>query len=71
MKKKKTYLAPLTTVTSVELESPICSGSAIIENDKAMGIEAQTTNTAFDAGSENSGAEWTYTVSGASTQSDF
>lgn len=60
--KKKTYSQPQSAVTRVELESPICSGSAVITNpDKDYGrIEAQEVNSGFgfdDSQSPNNG--WT------------
>lgn len=50
MKTKKFYEQPLTVVTQVELESPICSGSAEITNtgDPSVTIQAQEVNTSFD-----------------------
>lgn len=52
MKTKKFYEQPLTVVTQVELESPICSGSADIVNgdDTTVGINAHKTNTDFQLG---------------------
>lgn len=52
MKTKKFYEQPLTVVTQVELESPICSGSAdIVNGDKTtVGINAHQTNTDFELG---------------------
>lgn len=52
MKTKKFYEQPLTVVTQVELESPICSGSAdIVNGDEAtVGINAHRTNTDFELG---------------------
>lgn len=67
MKKKKLYQRPQTAVMQVELESPICSGSVDITNEKtgSMGIEAQQTNNSFDAGSQLTGGNaangWDYT----------
>lgn len=48
---KKTYSQPQSAVTRVELESPICSGSATIVNPKEDNykIEAQKVNTDFDS----------------------
>lgn len=50
MKTKKFYEQPLTVVTQVELESPICSGSADITNEKVNGvaIDDQKVNESFD-----------------------
>lgn len=50
MKTKKFYEQPLTVVTQVELESPICSGSAEIVNtgDPHVAIQDQEVNTSFD-----------------------
>lgn len=50
MKTKKFYEQPLTVVTQVELESPICSGSAEIVNagDPSVAIQDQEVNTSFD-----------------------
>ena len=49
MKTKKFYEQPLTVVTQVELESPICSGSADIINQEkqSIAIQDQTVNTSF------------------------
>lgn len=64
MKTKKSYEKPLTAVTQVELESPICSGSAIITNnheDQSLAIENQSVNTSFDytpTGSNGSSSSW-------------
>lgn len=57
MKMKKNYVRPLTAVTRVELESPICGGSVEITNpNEEIGrIDMQQTNTAFDAGSQTTG----------------
>lgn len=67
-KQKKTYLAPDIAVTQVEIESSICGGSVdIVNKQDPMGIEAQQTNTAFDAGSQTTGGDyngWEYTQSG-------
>lgn len=48
-KKKKIYEQPKTTVTQVELESPICSGSVSIEAQSPEGIstQAQEVNSSF------------------------
>ena len=65
MKTKKIYRQPETTVSRVELESPICGGSAVIENpnNETGRIEGQGVNTGFDAGSESTGLDngWTFT----------
>lgn len=66
MKKKKIYEQPESAVTRVELESPICGGSAqIVNNQGDFGIEAQQTNQAFDAGAQTIGGNnangWDYT----------
>lgn len=61
MKTKKFYEQPLMVVTQVELESPICSGSADIINQEkqSIAIQDQTVNTSFDytpsSGAENMG----------------
>ena len=54
---KKNYVSPLTAVTRVELESPICGGSVEITNpNNQQGfIDAQMTNKTFDAGSQTTG----------------
>lgn len=61
---KKTYSQPQSAVTRVELESPICSGSATIVNKQVdqVGIESQQTNTSFDAGGQITGDNngWSY-----------
>ena len=59
MNKKKIYLQPISTVTRVELESPICSGSADVTNtgDTSVAIKDQEVNTDFD-----------YTLSSGNTQ---
>lgn len=56
--KKKNYEQPQTAVTQVELESPICSGSAVIENpsDTGFKIEDQQVNESFDY--TPSGSDW-------------
>lgn len=54
METKKSYEQPQSAVMRVELESPICSGSAVIENPAATQgvtnyeIEDQKVNTTFD-----------------------
>lgn len=51
MKQKKTYQQPETTVQRVELESPICSGSANITSNngtEGLSIQNQDVNTSFD-----------------------
>lgn len=50
MKRKMNYEQPQSVVTRVELESPICSGSAVIENpgDEGFKIENQMVNDSFD-----------------------
>lgn len=60
MERKKNYEQPQSTVTRVELESPICSGSAVIQNPEGQNgqIENQEVNTAFDFEADNS-SEWT------------
>lgn len=57
MKTKKFYEQPLTVVTQVELESPICSGSADIVNgdETKVGINAHQTNTSFELGITSTG----------------
>lgn len=64
MERKKNYEQPKSAVTRVELESPICSGSAVIDNNASpMGISTQETNTSFDvsgaATGDNNGWEQT------------
>lgn len=58
MKKKKIYEQPETAVTRVELESPICSGSAQIENPAGNNfeIEDQKINENFDY--TPTGSDW-------------
>lgn len=58
MERKKNYEQPKSAVTRVELESPICSGSAVIENPGSEGfkIEDQKVNESFDY--NPSGSEW-------------
>lgn len=65
MKKKKIYEQPETVVTQVELESPICSGSANFTGDDKPGvqIEGQNVTTAGDNGvggtlNDFGGSEW-------------
>lgn len=49
-KKKKIYQQPASTVTRVELESPICSGSSEFEaNTPAAESVAQKVNSSFSA----------------------
>lgn len=58
MKKKKNYEQPETAVTRVELESPICGGSAQIENPTGNNfeIEDQKINENFDY--TPTGSDW-------------
>lgn len=61
-KKKNIYEQPDSTVTRVELESPICSGSinAEAQSPEAIDTQAQEVNTAF--GEQNnfgSSSTWT------------
>lgn len=64
MKKKKIYEQPLTAVTKVELESPICSGSVKMEadtpnNNQETGTEAQVVNTDFaDYNTADESTKW-------------
>lgn len=58
MKKKKIYEQPESAVTRVELESPICGGSAQIENPTGNNfeIEDQKINENFDY--TPTGSDW-------------
>lgn len=50
MKRKNNYEQPETLVTRVELESPICSGSAKLTNEgnEGIAIQDQAINEEFD-----------------------
>lgn len=65
-KKKKIYEQPASTVTRVELESPICSGSSEIEaTSPGASTTAQKVNTTF--ANENSfgdGTAWADVTTG-------
>lgn len=68
MKMKKNYVRPLTAVTRVELESPICGGSVEITNpNEDMGrILDQSYNKEFGSGNEftaDVNTEWTSSTS--------
>lgn len=60
MKTKKFYEQPLTVVTQVELESPICSGSADFTAESPHGIEiqAQEVNTDFAGKNNFTDGQW-------------
>lgn len=59
-KKKKIYEQPRTTVTRVELESPICSGSVAIEAQSPEGIstQAQEVNSSFSGDNNFENDNW-------------
>lgn len=54
---KKAYSQPQSAVTRVELESPICSGSVVVQNPATdYKIENQTVNDGFQG--DFSGQTW-------------
>lgn len=60
-KKKNIYEQPASTVTRVELESPICSGSTEFEvNTPAAESVSQKVNESFDG--DFSGGSWDTTT---------
>lgn len=60
MKEKKIYRQPETTVTRVELESPICGGSVDMTAQTPTGTEtqAQEVNTAFNGENDFKNDTW-------------
>lgn len=58
LRMKKHYETPVSVVTQVRLESPICGGSATIQNPQGAGyeIEDQKINESFDYTPD--GSDW-------------
>ncbi len=57
-KKKKIYEQPKTTVTQVELESPICSGSAVFKGEEAEGVNIKAQGVVETEANDFSGNPW-------------